>query len=102
MRIILCCVISIFSCSLNSLGTDFPAQILSLPDWAREAATGEAPHPRHVHQDNPGVEAHAGGAVAGQLLQHTVHILHRRHPHDLVRSEQAVMNDLESCDNNDG
>ena len=74
----------------------------SLPDWAGEAATREAPHPRHVHEDDAGIEAHARGTVAGQLLQHTVHILHRRHPHDLVWREHAAMNDLESFDNNNG
>ena len=64
--------------------------VLSLPDCACEAASREAAHPRDVHHDDPGIEAHAGGAEAGQLLHHAVHVLHGRHPHDLVRREQAV------------
>ena len=64
--------------------------VLSMPDCAREAAPGEASHPCDVHHDDPGIEPHAGGAEAGQLLHHAVHVLHGRHPHDLVRREQAV------------
>ena len=72
---------------------DFSPILFSLPDWAGEASPGEAPHPRDVHHDDPGIEAHAGGAEAGQLLHHAVHILHGRHPHDLVSRELAVKNE---------
>ena len=63
-----------------------------MPDGPGEAAPGQSPHPCEVHHNDPGIEPHPGGAEARERLHHTVHVLHRRHPRDLVRREQSKKN----------